>query len=71
MPNLESSVSLFLAGILAAYAVLGLLIFVPDLIAGATTLVLVGLVFVVIVVALFAAVIVLKGLSRLLASFRS
>jgi len=70
MPNSKSSVSLFIACILAAYAVLGLLVFVPDLIAGATTLVLVGLVIVVIVVVLFAAAIILKGLARLLVSFR-
>ena len=71
MPNFESSGSLFLACILAAYAVLGLLVFIPDLIAGATTLVLVGLVSVVLVVVLFAAAIILKGLSHLLVSFRS
>ncbi|MCZ2258525.1 hypothetical protein [Sporosarcina sp. G11-34] len=70
MPNSKSSGSLFLACILAAYAVLGLLVFVPDLMAGATTLVLVVLVIVVIVVVLFAAAIILKGLARLLVSFR-
>ena len=71
MPNFENSVSISLACILAAYAVLGLLVFVPDLIAGASILVLVGLVAVVIVVVLFAAAIILNGLSRLLVSFRS
>ena len=71
MPNFENSVSIFLASILAAYAVLGLLVFLPDLIAGATTLVFIGLVIVGLVVVLFAAAIILKGLFRLLVNFRS
>ena len=46
-------VSLFFYGILAAYAILGLLVFVPGLLYGATTLVLIGIILVVIVVLVF------------------
>ena len=70
MFNLSNShdkgyVSIFFYGILAAYAILGLLVFVPGLLSGATTLVLIGIVLVVIVVLIFAVAIILKGLSKL------
>ena len=57
-------VSLFFNGILAAYAILGLLSFVPGLLYGATTLVLIGIILVIIVVLVFAIAIILKGLSK-------
>ncbi|AOV08661.1 hypothetical protein [Sporosarcina ureilytica] len=66
----SSSVSLYLAGILAAVVLLGLIYFVPGLIAGVSTLLLVGIIILVIVIVLFAIAIILKGLSRLLASLR-
>ncbi|MDS9472531.1 hypothetical protein [Sporosarcina pasteurii] len=66
----SSSVSLYLAGILAAIVLLGLIYFVPGLIAGVSTLLLVGIVALVIVIVLFAVAIILRGLSRLLASLR-
>ena len=62
-------VSLFFYGILAAYAILGLLAFVPGLLVGATTLVLIGIVLVVIVVLVFAIAIILKGLSKIFHKF--
>ncbi|QUW22436.1 hypothetical protein JSQ81_02285 [Sporosarcina sp. Marseille-Q4063] len=58
-------VSIYFFAILAAYAILGLLIFVPGLLVGASTLLLIGIVLVVIVVLLFAAAIILKALSKL------
>ena len=70
MSNHKSNVLLYFLSILAAYSVLGLLVFVPGLIVGASTLLLIGIVLVVIVVVLFAAAIILKGLSKLLGSFR-
>lgn len=71
MSRLESSAFLFFACILAAYAVLGLLVFIPGLIYGASSLLLIGIVGVVIVVVLFAVAIILKGLARLLKSFKA
>lgn len=62
-------VSLFFYGILAAYAILGLLVFVPGLLYGASTLVLIGVVLVVIVVLVFAIAIILKGLSKIFHKF--
>ena len=62
-------VSLFFYGILAAYAILGLLVFVPGLLVNPTILVLIGVVLVVIIVLVFAIAIILKGLSKLFHKF--
>lgn len=70
MSNIKSNISLFFFSILAAYSILGLLVIVPALIAGASTLLLVVIILVVIVVLLFAVAIILKGLSKLVESFR-
>ncbi|WP_210468829.1 hypothetical protein [Sporosarcina sp. 6E9] len=61
--------SLYFFGILAAYAILGLIVFVPGLLTGAPTLLFIGIVLVVIVVLIFAAAIILKGLSKLFNKF--
>ncbi|WP_153731458.1 hypothetical protein [Sporosarcina obsidiansis] len=67
MSKYESNVWLFIFGILAAYAVIGLVLIVPGLLVALTgNLLLKGVVIlVVIVVALFALAIILKGLTRL------
>jgi hypothetical protein len=63
-------VSLYFFGILAAYAILGLVVFVPGLLIPAPPLLLlIGIVLVVIVVLIFAAAIILKGLSKLFHKF--
>lgn len=68
MDKFDNSVSLYLAGLVAAIVLLGLFNYVPLLIVGVTTLVLVGIVFTVVVAALFALAIILKALRQLLAS---
>ncbi|CAM4013266.1 hypothetical protein [Lederbergia lenta] len=67
---MSKDVVLYLASILSAYAILGLIVYVPGLITAASPLLLTGIVIVVIVVLLFAAAIILKALSQLLGSFR-
>ncbi|WP_342536339.1 hypothetical protein [Sporosarcina sp. FSL K6-3508] len=67
MSKYEGNVGLFLAGVLAAYAVLGLVLIVPGLLTAISgnLLLTIAVVIVVIVVVLFALAIILKGLSRL------
>lgn len=68
---MSNGVALYLASILSAYAILGLIVYVPGLMSGASTLLTVGIVIVVIVVLLFATATILKGLSKLLESLKS
>lgn len=71
MPSFKIDVSLFLACILAAYAILGLiLIIVPGSLGGPITLSLIGLIVVIVVVVLFALAIILKGLAHLFKGLR-
>ena len=71
MQSFKSDVSLFLAGILAAFAILGLIILVPGLLGGAITIWLIGVVVVIIVVVLFALAIIIKGLAHLLKGLKN
>jgi len=73
MQSFNSDVSLFLAGILAAFAILGLIILVPGLLTGPITLSLIGIgiVVVIIVVVLFALTIIIKGLAQLLKGLKN
>lgn len=65
-----SSTAQYFAGILAAYAILGLLFLVPGLLAGASTLVYTVTIIVAVVVSIFAAAIISKGLARLIINLR-
>ena len=73
MPSFKSDVSLFLYCILAAYAILGLILLVPELLVVPFTLSLIGIgvIVVIVVVVLFALAIILKGLAHLLKSLKS
>ncbi|WP_172369083.1 hypothetical protein [Sporosarcina jiandibaonis] len=67
----KGNASIYFFCILAAYAILGLLVFVPNLLlpGNPSTLVLIGIILVVIVVLLFAAAIIFRGLAKLFHKF--